>query len=198
MIIYQYHLLSKVSTHYKISPKLITAKKPHSSGGIYRWKCLQSRKGGKRPWGDTSDAYRNPCHLNSISNNTKNDISNEYYPSSPCVSSSFTSSKSNNETPSTDPFIPATRDCPHAQLDLCSFTHPCTPCELSRGLEFRNSRQHVWSRCQTCSAANSFGECDFIDGIGPYCWKSSFSWDVVPCVKCCTDGTPMFDKGVCY
>ena len=33
-----------------------------SRKGLYRWECLHSRKGGKRPFGDVSEDYRNPCY----------------------------------------------------------------------------------------------------------------------------------------
>ena len=92
-------------------------------------------------------------------------------------------------------FISPTRDCHTNQRSTCSLSEPCTPCEISRRDEFPST----WSRCQSCSIRNNFGDCNFRDGVGPYCWKNGDLVEVIPCEICCTDNTPMFDKdGVCY
>ena len=216
MILYQYLILSEVSTHLPILPL------PSKNGNrrvLYQLGCLHSRKGGKRPFGDKSEEYLNPCFAytltnddtgitgvlqtisssSSSSNGVKNDGGIDRRSSSILsFSSSLTNYSIGNDLTSADPYISATRDCHHAQGKICSYTQPCTPCEISRRTEFSNSK-HEWTRCQTCSHTNNYGECYFIEGVGPYCWKNSYSWEVVPCRKCCTDGYPTFDDdGICY
>ena len=79
---------------------------------------------------------------------------------------------------------------------------PCSPCELEKVLAFGVTR------CETCSVFND-GDCNFVPGVGPYCWESpdyderGGSRKVVPCKQCCTepyqkDGTLLFDDdGYC-
>lgn len=171
-IIYQYHSISEVSMQFP--------------GKVFRLDCLHSMKGGKRPLGSTSDEFRHPCNANS----TEGVGSSE---GTMCPSSKLQTNISFAE-----PFISATRDCQSAQHGVCSISEPCTPCELSRFDEFHKSA-HGWSRCQVCAFANFFGACDFVNGVGPYCWKDAVSYKVVPCTKCCTDAIPVFDDaGVCH
>jgi hypothetical protein len=179
MILYHLQSLSEVSI-------LLPSNQSDASGkSIFRWECLRSNKGGKRPYGDTSVEYRNPCFVKDIEvNNTDAVVSEtsatiEHHSSSLCSSS--------RTTAVTDPFISATRDCDNAQSSQCSYSQPCTPCELSRFKEFSESSRG-WDRCQACSIKNRFGDCNFVHGLGPYCWKDADGWEVVPCRKCCTDG----------
>lgn len=202
-VLYQYHLISFFSMN-------VTGK------NVYRLDCLHSRKGGKRPLGAISDEYRNPCNVGNDSsitnspdpNRNSTDVSesnvitadirqmNEYHSTSLCTTSKMGTKKSKRIVP--EPFISTTRDCERAQRGLCSLSQPCTPCEISRFREFHNS-QHGWSRCQTCALSNRYGDCSFVDGVGPYCWKDADFSNVVPCRKCCTDGVAVFDDdGVCH
>ena len=141
--------------------------------------CLYSNKGGKRPFGDTSDEYRNPCYNSSLGYEHR--VNEEI-----------------------EPYISAARDCHQAQRKHCSLSQPCTPCELSRRDEFHSSdsSRHDadgWSRCQACSVRNGYGDCNFVAGVGPYCWKNEERLEVVPCETCCTENVAMFDaEGACY
>jgi hypothetical protein len=91
-------------------------------------------------------------------------------------------------------YLPSTRDCTYAKGASCTHDSPCTPCGIDRAEEF-GSR---WKRCVSCSPQNS-GKCNFVPEIGPYCFKSALSREVVPCKTCCTDGTPLFDAdGICW
>lgn len=221
LIIYQYHLLSKISIRHPITPEPNTNSEAKITQGLYLRECLHSAKGGKRPWGDMSNDYRNPCHEQSTfghncKNNDSDGCSNEtthginskepsnssishggplhYSLSYPCQSKA----SSPSDSLSFDPFISAFRDCHQGRPPVCSYTNPCTPCELSRREEFQESL-HGWSRCQACSLANNDGECNFVKGVGPYCWKNALAWEVVPCKKCCTEGGPVIDEnGKCH
>lgn len=203
MAIYQFHLLSQASTRVPIiggSDKNV----------YYRRECLYSRKGGKRPYGDTSSEYRNPCYnrtitAESIINGTDVEllsgqtVAGHYgYGTSSLCSSSAKSGDDDTATLAIEPYVPASRDCNRAQTSVCTLDQPCTPCELSRRDEFHHS-SHGWARCQMCSIRNNYGECGFVDGVGPYCWRNGESWEVVPCGKCCTEGLPKLDgNGRCY
>lgn len=168
---------------------------PSGNGtNLHRWECVRGRKGGKRPFGDTSDDFRNPCYnhstaeTNGTDNKTSVDSTNEF----------ASTSNTGGDGGAIEPYISAFRDCQRAQSNQCSHEQPCTPCELLRREEFHNSA-HGWTRCQACSTRNNHGECDFIAGVGPYCLKNAGSQEVVPCRTCCTEGVPMLDRdGVCY
>jgi len=171
-MIFQLHLLSEASVRIP----------NNNSKSVYRWDCLHSGKGGKRPLRDSSDEYLNPCY------NRTTDVNGTEAVSHLCSS----------DSPDDESYIPATRDCDRAQLSHCSLTEPCTPCGLSRRDEFHGSA-HGWSRCQACLVSNRFGECNFVAGIGPYCWRDAETWEVVPCEKCCTESVPIIDEyGNCY
>ena len=86
------------------------------------------------------------------------------------------------------------RDCNSARGGRCSPGQPCTPCEWSRKEEFGER----WSRCSICNS-NNVGKCNFVPGVGPYCYKSATSREVVPCTKCCTEKVLEFDDdGICF
>lgn len=193
-IIYQFQLLLEASVRI-----------PSGNGkGIYRWECLHSHKGGKRPFENLSDEYRNPCynHTSEETNVTETEtesssqtlLNTNGYVSSPlCPSSNAIKDASIIES-----FISDARDCHQSKSSQCSLAEPCVPCELSRRGEFHSS-SHGWSRCQACSIRNKFGDCNFIDGVGPYCWENAQSWEVVQCKKCCTESVMMLDEGgICY
>jgi len=173
LAIYLLHLLSRESIN-----------------SFARWDCLRSDKGGKRPFGIESEEYKHPCYNDTaaVAEIEVDDLS--LTPSSPmslCSSSTTTNTY--------EQYISATRDCQGAKRYTCSLSEPCTPCEISRRDEFLST----WSRCQACSIRNNWGDCNFQDGQGPYCWKDGDMVEVVPCKICCTDNMPMFDKeGVCY
>eukprot|EP00956_Cyclotella_meneghiniana_P001166 scaffold1327_cov65-Cyclotella_meneghiniana.AAC.5 len=171
-----------------------------SSVNVRRLDCLYSRKGGKRPMGDISDVYKNPCYKNAANSShlnitatgeENNTVTNRLRLGD--ISTSICDPSNTNE-----PYIPADRDCQNSQRAQCSVFEPCTPCQISRFQEFHKS-QHGWSRCQACSPINNYGACSFVDGVGPYCWKDAVSRDVVPCTACCTDGIAVYDdNGICH
>jgi hypothetical protein len=182
-ILFQYHLIVEISTHF-------------NGASVYRLDCLHSNKGGKRPFGATSDEYRNPCYIaanNNSSTSNSTDLTDESGISSKSLGPICPSSKISID--SSDPFISEARDCQGGQKSSCSLSDPCTPCEISRFNEFSDKKNlqiypHArgWTRCQTCALSNKYGACNFKDGIGPYCWKNAVSFEVVPCERCCTEG----------
>jgi hypothetical protein len=178
-IVCQFYLLSEASIARMVG-------EVRRVEALYRFDCLRSRKGGKRPFGDTSEDYRHPCYdlaeAKNVINGTK---SHETSDSTLCSASTAIES----------PYIPATRDCHMGQSNRCTLAQPCVPCEISRRNEFRT----LWSRCQACSVQNDHGRCNFKDGVGPYCWADADGLDAVPCQRCCTENVAMYDKdGVCY
>ena len=187
-IIYLLHLLSEASISVGTNRR--------SNKSIHRLECLSSIKGGKRPFGDTSEEYRNPCF--NITNDDVGDLLSQSL--TLCAS---TKTNDNDNTIEIEPYISAARDCHQAQRMHCSLVQPCTPCELSRRDEFHSSdssrHDDGWSRCQACSVRNGYGDCNFVAGVGPYCWKNAERLEAVPCETCCTENVAMFDaEGVCY
>ena len=180
LAIYLLHLLSRESINSFASS---------SSKTLLRWDCLRSDKGGKRPFGIESNEYKHPCYNETAA--VVAEIENDYLsPSSPRSFCSSTAAAAKYEK-----YISATRDCQGAKRSTCSLSEPCTPCEISR----RNEFSSTWSRCQSCSIRNNFGDCNFRDGVGPYCWKNGDMLEVIPCEICCTDNMPMIDEeGACY
>ena len=176
-----------------------------SGADIHRLECLYSDKGGKRPLGSTTKEYINPCFNSSAVNitdvieiediNTTNMHGFHDFSASMCPSQRL---KTTTNNMGQGPFISVTRDCQKAQREECSISEPCTPCETSRFNEFHSSSKR-WSRCRSCAPSNGYGDCSFVDGVGPYCWKDAISLDVVPCKICCSDGKAVFDEdGICY
>ena len=205
-IVYLLHLLSETSIRVGTNRR--------SNKSIHQLECLYSNKGGKRPFGDTSDEYRNPCYnitdsMTESNNDSKTEINDDDVGR---LSSSldsltlcpFTKANNNDNTMEIEPYISAARDCHQAQRRHCSLSQPCTPCELSRRDEFLHSSDSSrhddgWSRCQACSVRNGYGDCNFVAGVGPYCWKNAERLDVVPCKTCCTENLAMYDaEGACY
>ena len=183
LAIYLLHLLSRESINSFASS---------SSKTLLRWDCLRSDKGGKRPVGIESEEYKHPCYNDTAAAMAEIEDDEQ---SSPSLSSPNSLCSSTAATVKYEQYISATRDCYDAKRFTCSLSEPCTPCELSRRDEFFST----WTRCQSCSIRNNFGDCNFRDDKGPYCWKDGDLLEVVPCEICCTDNKPMFDKeGVCY
>lgn len=182
LAIYLLHLLSRESINSFASS---------SSKTLLRWDCLRSDKGGKRPVGIESEEYKHPCYNEIEATAIEIEVDDQTpSPSSPMSLCSFTATNTKYEQ-----FISATRDCSNAKRATCSLSEPCTPCDISRRDEFLST----WSRCQSCSIQNNFGDCNFQAGKGPYCWKNGDLLEVIPCEICCTDNKPMFDRdGVCY
>ena len=196
-IIYLLHLLSETSIRVGTNRR--------SNKSIHRLECLYSNKGGKRPFGDTSEKYRNPCYNITDSKTESNNDDAGYLSSLDSLTlCPSTKANGNDNTMEIEPYISAARDCHQAQRRHCSLSQPCTPCELSRRDEFLHSSDSSrhddgWSRCQACSVRNKNGDCNFVAGVGPYCWKNAERLEVVPCETCCTENLAMYDaEGACY
>ncbi len=161
----------------------------------HRFDCLNSEKGGKRARGDESTKAKNPCfaHMNSTCKLADDTIIliNSTNATVQCIADESAENKFNGEV--IERYLSDSRDCGSARGDECSMSQPCTPCELSRAEEFGDR----WTRCTTCSSRNR-GNCRFVEGVGPYCYKGAYTREVVPCRSCCTDGDTAFDfEGVC-
>jgi hypothetical protein len=147
---------------------------------LYKWDCLYSHKGGKVSYDDSNDP--NPCFC--ANGNVTGTLSKHNSDGSIGCSTKIQSFH----------FLDGTRDCSNARGPQCSKTSPCTPCELSKSEDFGDD----WTRCQSCT--NPYQRrCNFVEGLGPYCYQSSAKTEVVRCNECCTDPEPYFDEnGTCY
>ena len=151
---------------------------------MYRWECLYSAKGGKRPFDDSRDLYKNPC-FNVVSNDcvvNHNETMNDELNTTTC---------NVNHVPK---YINDTRDCEYGKRSTCTKNSPCVPC----GMKYKKEFGDRWKRCKSCSEERYKNSCNFVKGVGPYCFKSATSRDVIPCVECCTKAIPIFVNGTCY
>lgn len=83
-------------------------------------------------------------------------------------------------------YIDDTRDCSSFRGSLCTLESPCVPCELDKAIEFGD----VWKRCNSCNGTNH--NCDFVEGVGPYCYVSVKDLSrIEPCSTCCTRPNPL-------
>jgi len=203
---------------------------PYDGVEAYRWDCLQSTKGGKisrAMFYEGSERALNPCYCHANATCKYKSGVKEYNGSHPlgcpltdeftCLEQyAFQAFKTETETKEQRqrkrkvwPYIAREaldegfrRDCKKGQAARCTRQDPCSPCELEKVLAFGVTR------CETCSVFNN-GDCNFVPGVGPYCWESpdyderGGSRKVVPCKQCCTepyqkDGTLLFDdEGYC-
>ena len=157
-----------------------TAKIPnhHHDETLHRWDCLYSNKGGKVTWGSQDI---NPCYCKK--GGEKGSLVQNEDGSIMCATDIQVSK-----------YADSSRDCANAKGPVCSKSSPCTPCGLSRSEEFGER----WERCRPCNYPSD-RKCDFVKGVGPYCYKSVTSREVVPCNECCTEQMQQFDsKGICY
>ena len=141
---------------------------------LHRWDCLYSEKGGKVSYDNSED--HNPCYCaqDDVTGTLVQSISNGSLACSPDTQ--------------TFKYLDGTRDCSNAKGPQCSLTSPCTPCEMSKSAEFGDE----WMRCRSCTSPLD-KRCDFVEGVGPYCYKSSKRSEIGPCAECCTDPDPNFD-----
>ncbi|KAL3808812.1 hypothetical protein ACHAXA_001121 [Cyclostephanos tholiformis] len=181
-IVYQLHSLNEA---------YITRRR----GGPYRLDCLRSRKGGKRPFGDAGEDYRHPCY--DLTGESRNVLVDGTYESNREAYEESTLCQASGEAiiDTSPSYVSSARDCDMGQSNRCTLAEPCVPCEIERRREF----QRRWSRCQACSVRNDYGRCNFVDGVGPYCYANGDGTDVVPCRKCCTEKMAIYDEdGYCY
>ena len=201
LVVIQYYWLSQASfSAYPRSSNLITISEGNTNI-IIRIDCEESAKGGKRALRDLREHTINPCWCKEgfictdIGSNRR--ISNDECPTDG-------SAKCRNPSGNVNVAlrIDAERDCTNAQPARCTKDHPCTPCEVERALEFSpaslniNDDTQIWKRCVSCSPQNR-GECNFIEGEGPYCYENSMSRKAVPCKRCCSDATPVWMGSQC-
>jgi hypothetical protein len=88
------------------------------------------------------------------------------------------------------------RDCGFGQHAHCTKAEPCTPCDmadvakydpaLGAGLTASARSQGYIGRCRTCSKEHT-GDCNFVEGVGPYCKADALGTKIEPCKKCCSD-----------
>ena len=90
-----------------------------------------------------------------------------------------------------DRFISPLRNCDGGSGPECTIQDPCFPCELDTITSF------LGGRCQACTTDNP-GNCNFVPGVGPYCFESVDSFKVVPCTRCCTPNTPILVGNKCF
>ena len=163
-----------------------------------RLDCLHSDKGGKTIYKRyDNDLDRDPCWCPISANCTL--PAGEYIYDFGKQMNSFVVTEENNRTALNclvasgskchtsegvriNKFIDSRRDCQSGRGPTCTMKQPCTPC----GVEYQPIFGDRWSRCQQCSSLNN-GKCDFVPGVGPYCFKGADTREVVPCVSCCTE-----------
>jgi hypothetical protein len=158
---------------------------------LYREDCIDSSKGGKRPGKSRHSIYENPyCEYGNnctivatgLPSNTTNGTT------CPRGRSAVCHDKKGAEV---DKYVPKLRNCMGGQGSQCTEEQPCSPCELTKLVEFGEGR------CGSCSTEFT-GACNFIPGVGPYCLESTTSKKVVPCKTCCTPPEPLIVDGICY
>lgn len=151
---------------------------------LFGWDCLYSQKGGKVRY---DSSHPNPCYCE-YDDKTVGRLSGTF-----AIQNKANPNLACNNDINAFQFLDGTRDCSHSRGPVCSQSDPCMPCELSKALDFGDK----WSRCRSCLHPDE-KQCHFVHGIGPYCYKSSTSKEIVPCAECCTDIEPYFDdNGIC-
>jgi hypothetical protein len=188
---------------------------------ILRKDCVLSNKGGKRAEMDKRELTLHPCWCDGERFHCRDKKSGQ-------VIADSCPTDGNAECIANSPYrevhlplrVDATRDCDYAQRAACTINNPCTPCEVTRALEFGLApigpfavgsstnretglmeqpglnRTGTWKRCVTCSP-QARGDCNFIEGVGPYCYESPGSRRAVPCKKCCTEGVRVLAGDMC-
>lgn len=193
LIIVQYYYIIQASKHIPVN-RFYTYRE-----GVILRSCKASTKGGKAAAGLIVPENVNPCFTSCIDSSYGKCLdwngTEIHYNTAPlyltsCPLRNTTSCVANNGT-EIESTVPTTRDCQGGFGTKCSMAQPCQPCELSY------IREHKVSRCRQCSSVND-GNCNFEEGVGPYCYVSPTSKAVEPCRKCCTEPTPVVVDGVCY
>jgi hypothetical protein len=164
---------------------------------LHRDDCIGSGKGGKRIGNSTQYEDMNPCFCYGTNANCYTTVknSNKIYDLSTEKCPFDGTAKCNQGPKHSDRihrWVPSLRDCHGGQWAQCSKEQPCTPCERETLSTFKQGR------CRTCSTQNT-GECNFVQGVGPYCLVSPNSKEIEPCKTCCTEPEPYFDTaGFCW
>jgi hypothetical protein len=138
------------------------------------------------PYQYDATLLRHDC-LESGKGGKRSKYSTEVYDTNPC----YNTTNNVTNTTNNEPYLSYTRDCQGGRGGSCTQVQPCDPCDRDLLSTFQSGR------CRTCSSAFR-GTCNFIPGVGPYCRESIDSKVVVPCKRCCTDGTALYVNGTCY
>mmetsp|Transcript_33274 Transcript_33274/g.43873 ORF Transcript_33274/g.43873 Transcript_33274/m.43873 type:complete len:240 (-) Transcript_33274:260-979(-) len=179
-ILIQYYYLFYAVLHfppYRAAQMLMSVK---------RKDCLQSRKGGKVSIYDEESVYtRDRCYCEErhtcldSNGNALEGISWEMCPvDGTCIRNIGGYQSQYRSTRDFENMYE--RDCDDGRGAECTKQEPCTPCESDRLREFDAPD------CGLCWTLND-GDCNFVEGVGPYCWASPDTREVVPCTQCCTE-----------
>lgn len=168
---------------------------------FHRSDCLESNKGGKKPFKATAMIDLNPCFCLEpavcILQTTGEKLSLTNGEICPTDGSARCTSTTDNST-DIQAYISHFRNCIGGQGSSCTQDQPCFPCERDTLQDWSGSgRSRSIARCRTCSTEFN-GDCNFIPDVGPYCYSQKGSKKVVPCKRCCTEPAPLFLNGTCY
>lgn len=166
---------------------------------FHRSDCLESNKGGKKPFRATAAIDLNPCYCLEpaicILKMTGEKIGEGLV--CPTDGTARCMSGDGNKT-DIKAYISHFRNCIGGQGPSCTQDQPCSPCGRDTLPDFSGSGKNVdVARCRTCSTEFN-GNCNFIPGFGPYCYSEKGSKRVEPCKRCCTEPAPLFYNGTCY
>lgn len=188
MLGYQFFHLIRAALYVPATPFTVYNQRFH------RTDCLNSGKGGKRPFKATDNIYKNPCFCVGAGAVCASRQSGQPLPAVTCpVDGTATCAvrDSSGRQVFIKPYISHFRNCVGGQGSSCTREQPCYPCG--------RAALHDWgtsARCRACTGAT--GDCTFIPGKGPYCYDRVGSRHVVPCTTCCTEPAPLFYNGTCY
>jgi hypothetical protein len=159
---------------------------------VRRVDCEKSSKGGKRALNSYQQYDVNPCFCVSgagtcVSVTTGLVLSTN----SSCPTDGSYKCTSLDGAGDISVYLGYDRNCNGGQGVSCTQDQPCYPCELDAVVAFQSER------CRTCST-DFKGDCNFVEGVGPYCYSSPNSRKVVPCKKCCTEPITQIVNGTCY
>jgi hypothetical protein len=163
---------------------------------LHRTDCIESGKGGKRMGKTSLTEDKNPCFCNAETGNVCTIIATGAVVSAGSCPIDGTARCTTKGGDKVHRFVPNLRNCKGGQAAYCTKDQPCYPCE----------REHLYKwgmgqRCRSCSSQNN-GECNFVPGVGPYCFATtsdgSMTKVVEPCKKCCTEPTVLIKDGVCF
>merc|ERR1711879_1080708 len=121
--------------------------------------CMKSSKGGKRGRHDTRPNAINPCFCHPQAKCIINGVVQNSSADCPVDGSASCIEDRLNLRSEVPIFLEHRRDCSSGQRAACTYSEPCTPCELDRLAEFDAPR------CLTCSLYKS-KECNFVEGVG--------------------------------
>jgi hypothetical protein len=191
MLGYQFFHLIRAALYVPATPFTVYNQRFH------RTDCLNSGKGGKRPFKSNNPIYKNPCFCVGPGAVCTNRQSGQPMPAVTCpVDGTATCMvpDSSGRQVFVKPYISHFRNCVGGQGSSCTLDQPCYPCSRATLPDWGPK-----SRCRACtSGEGNTADCTFIPGKGPYCYDHVGSRKVVPCTTCCTEPAPLFRNGTCY